>query len=103
MKINVGLHRCRVRQGLLYLSLSEKNAGGKLIDRTFSLETITSLSSSTQTFNLKEKFTMIVINDKYIYTFFHFTGFTFEMWFQEGVVKDIFEQLLHLYTRDVWD
>ena len=70
MKINVGLHRCRDRQGLLYLSLSEKNAGGKLIDRTFSLETITSLSSPTQTFNLKEKFTMIVINDNYIYTFF---------------------------------
>ena len=70
MKINVGLHWCRGTQVLLYLSLSEKNAGGKCIDRTFSLETITSLSSPTQTFNLKEKFTMIVINDKYIYTFF---------------------------------
>ena len=70
MKINVGLHRCRVTQvsdytgvgldrcrviqGLLYLSLSEKNAGGKWIDRTFSLATIISLLSPTQTFNLKE-------------------------------------------------
>ena len=68
----VGLDRCRVRKVLLYLSLSEKNAGDKCIDRTFSIATITSLSSPTQTFNLKEKFTMIVINDKYIhvYTFF---------------------------------
>lgn len=67
----VGLDRCRIIQGLLYLSLSEKNAGDKWIDRTISLATITSLSSPTQTFNLKEKFTMIVINDKYIlYTFF---------------------------------